>query len=82
MLFEILFFISLIVGVYASVFAFFKGFSCGISAKNGVSDVKLPFMPKVVEEKTPQETENERLQRIINQNIENYGTDIPQMDVI
>jgi len=81
MLFEILFFISLIVGVYASVFAFFQGFKCGLSAKSGVSEVKLPFMPKT-EEKTPQETESERLQRIINQNIENYGTDIPQMDVI
>ncbi len=81
MLFEILFFVTLLICPYACVFAFFMGFKSGMSAQTGKISVKLPLF-REEEEPVTQETEQERLQRIINMNIENYGTDIPQMDVI
>lgn len=80
MLFEILFFVSLIFTPVVGVYAFVQGFKTGYSTvKTGELNIKKAvFRP---EERPPEETEQERLQRIINMNIENYGTSIPQMDV-
>ncbi len=82
MLFEIFFFVLLILLPITGLWGFFFGFRCGLeSAKKGEISVNLPLINKNNDVTNP-ETENERLQRIITQNIENYGTDIPQMDVV
>ena len=80
MLFEILFFVSLIIIPIVGIYAFIRGFKAGYSTvRTGELNIKKAVFSG--EEKPPAETEQERLQRIINMNIENYGTSIPQMDV-
>lgn len=82
MLFEIAFVIMLILTPLLAFLGFLKGVEIGARLAQGerIEPKSLVFGKK--EEPVTPESERERLQRIINQNIENYGTDIPQMDVV
>lgn len=58
-------------------FAFYLGFKVG----KGINTNKDIIMPKIAKNKALNETETQRVERIIAQNIENYGTNIPQKEV-
>lgn len=73
--------IALIIMAYSlpvvAFFAFYLGFKVGKSVNNN-KDIALP---KIAKPKAVSETETQRVERIIAQNIENYGTNTPQKEV-
>lgn len=58
-------------------FAFYLGFKVG----KGINTNKDIIMPKIAKNKAMSETKEERLQRILAENIENFGTNTPQKEV-
>ena len=73
--------IALIIMAYSlpviAFFAFYIGFKVGKSVNNN-KDIALP---KIAKNKAMSETKEERLQRILAENIENFGTNTPQKEV-
>ena len=73
--------IALIIMAYSlpviAFFAFYIGFKVGKSVNNN-KDIALP---KIAKNKALNETETQRVERIIAENIENFGTNIPQKEV-
>lgn len=73
--------IALIIMAYSlpiiAFFAFYIGFKVG----KGINTNKDIIMPKIAKNKAMNETKEERLQRILAENIENFGTNTPQKEV-
>ena len=68
------------IGIFASIMTFsgfFLGFKTGksICEKGDIEIIKPNF-------KVAKETDEQRKMRILAENIENYGTDIPQKEVM
>ena len=68
-----------IVAILLAMIAFFIGFKVAKSIYT-TKDIKLPKKP-LFSFKQAKETEEERIQRITMENIENYGTGLPQQEV-
>ena len=73
--------IALIIMAYSlpviAFFAFYLGFKVG----KGVNTNKDIMLPKIAKNKAVSETKEERMQRILAENIENFGTNTPQKEV-
>lgn len=79
MLYDILIIILAIIIPVAAIIAFKAGYNIGRAIRHDEPAKQAPlFMPKSPQRR---ETDEERKQRILLENIENYGTKKPQREV-